>query len=92
METKVKLTDWRVEDYLKTAEAQTEFILAAIEEGDPVFIAQSLAEVARVKGNVKVGALMDGIAAALMASTSMAVKPAPRAARGKARKRTPARA
>ena len=84
---KVNLTDWNVEDYLKTDEERTEFILAAMEEGDPVFIAQSLAAVARVKGNVKAGALMDGIAAALTASASMVRRAAPRMTRRKTRKR-----
>ena len=86
---KVKLTDWNVEDYLKTDEERTEFILAAMEEGDPVFIAQSLALVARVKGNARAGALMDGIAAALTASASMTKRATPRMAQHKARKRGP---
>ena len=81
MET--KLYDWKPEDDLKTPEAQAEFIAAAFEENDPVFLAQSLAVVARAKGKPKIAAVMDGMAAVIAAAGA----PAPRMARRKTRKR-----
>ena len=80
MET--KLYDWHPEDDLKTPEAQAEFIVAALEENDPTFLAQSLAVVARAKGKAKIGAVMDGIASVLSATGT-----APRTARRRTKKR-----
>ena len=65
---KIKLYDWKPEDDLRTPEAQAEFIVAALEENDPAFLAQSLAVVARAKGKAKIGAVMDGIASVLSAT------------------------
>lgn len=44
---KLKLTDGRPEDALKTPEAQTSFLLAALEDGDPEFFAHCIGIVAR---------------------------------------------
>lgn len=65
---KTKLSVWRAEDDLKTHEAQTEFILAAVEENDPAFLAQSLAVVARAQGNSEQGEVWDCIALGLKAA------------------------
>ena len=47
----VKLAEWKPEESLTTPEAQEEFILAAVEDGNPAFVAQSLAVVARARGD-----------------------------------------
>ena len=83
----IKLYDWKPEDDLKTPEAQAEFIVAALEENDPAFLAQSLAVVARAKGKAKMGAVMDGIAAVLSATGT-----APSMTRRRTKKRTVAMA
>lgn len=44
---KLKLTDGRPEDALKTPEAQTSFLLAALEDGDPEFFAHCVGIVAK---------------------------------------------
>lgn len=54
-----KLTEWKPEDSLKTPEAQKEFLAAAVEDGNPAFIAQSLAVVMRARGLPNIGALLD---------------------------------
>lgn len=54
-----KLTKWKPEDSLKTPEAQKEFLAAAVEDGNPAFIAQSLAVVMRARGLPNIGALLD---------------------------------
>ena len=84
---KIKLYDWKPGDDLQTPEAQAEFIVAALEENDPAFLAQSLAVVARAKGKAKIGAVMDGIASVLSATGT-----APRTARRKTSKRAAAMA
>jgi len=81
---KVELTDWKPEDSLKTAEAQREFLIAAAEDGNPVFIARSLAVVMRARGLPNIGSLLDGVAEIVTATGRSA--PAG-AARGRARKR-----
>ena len=53
---KSELTSWKPEDYLKTDEAQREFILAALEDGDPETVTQSLAVVMRARGRIGEGA------------------------------------
>ena len=65
---KIKLYDWKPEEERQTPEAQAEFIVAALEENDPAFMAQSLAVVTRAKGKEKIGAVMDGIASVLSAT------------------------
>jgi len=59
---KVKFYEWKPEDSLKTPEAQKEFLAAAVEDGNPAFIAQSMAVVMRARGLPSVGALLDGVA------------------------------
>ena len=71
---KSELTPWRPEDYLKTDEAQREFILAALEDGDPVAVTQALAVVMRARGRVGEGAVLDSIAA-ILHTTARAAKP-----------------
>lgn len=56
---KVKFYEWKPEDSLKTPEAQKEFLAAAVEDGNPAFIAQSLAVVMRARGLPNIGALLD---------------------------------
>ena len=65
---KVKLTDWKVEDYLKTPEERAAYIEAAVEENDPAFLAQALADVARAAGKAKLEHLMNMIAACISAA------------------------
>ena len=64
---KAKLTPWKPEDNLKTRDAQAEFLLAALEENDPAFLADSLAVVARANGAETLAIIWDGFAAALKA-------------------------
>ena len=59
---KVKLYDWKPEESLKTPEAQREFLVAAAEDGNPVFMARSMAVVMRARGLPNVGAILDGVA------------------------------
>lgn len=73
----MKLSEWKPEESLATAEAQEEFILAAIEDGSPAFIAQSLAVVARARGNPIAGAVWDGIAVGLKSSGCIPAAAAP---------------
>ena len=85
---KSELTPWKPEDYLKTDEAQREFILAALEDGDPVAVTQSLAVVMRARGRVGEGAVLDSIAAILHATTGSAKQkavPKPRTSRASSR-------
>ena len=74
MSMKVKLTDWKVDDYLKTPEERAAYIEAAVEENDPAFLAQALADVARAAGKAKLEHLMNMIAACISAAAPMAVK------------------
>lgn len=78
---KSELTPWKPEDYLKTDEAQREFILAALEDGDPVAVTQSLAVVMRARGRVGEGAVLDSIAAILHTTAGAAKQKAPRRTR-----------
>jgi len=59
---KVKLYDWKPEETLKTPEAQREFLVDAAEDGNPVFMARSMAVVMRARGLPNVGAILDGVA------------------------------
>lgn len=45
-----KTTKWDVQDHLKTPEDRAAYIEAALEEGDPKFIAVALGDVARAVG------------------------------------------
>lgn len=73
----MKLSEWKPEESLTTVEAQKEFILAAVEDGSPAFMAQSLAVVARARGNQIAGAVWDGIALGLKASGCLPMAVAP---------------
>ncbi len=72
-----KLHDWKPEESLTTPKAQGEFILAAIEDGNPAFVAQSLAVVARARGDQIGSAIWDGIALGLKATASVPKAAAP---------------
>lgn len=73
----VKFAEWKPEESLTTPEAQEEFILAAVEDGNPAFVAQSLAVVARARGD-KIGSVIwDGIALGLKAAASVPKAAAP---------------
>ena len=78
---KVELTDWNVEDCLKTREDRVAYIEAAAEEGTPDAIPDAFADVFRAMGKPVEAAVCDGIATLLRAATS-----APRAARRKTAK------
>ena len=82
---KVKLTDWKIDDYLKTSEERAAYIEAAIEENDPAFLAQALADVARAAGKAKLEHVMNVIAACIDAAAPVAVK-----GRGRKRELAPA--
>lgn len=70
----VKLYDWKPEDSLKTPEAQREFLVAAAEDGNPVFMARSMAVVMRARGLPNVGAILDGVADICKATGAAAPK------------------
>ena len=59
------LTDWNIQDYLKTPEDRAFYIEAAIEEAvsdnDMRFLAEAFGDVARAVGNGKVAVFMSGI-------------------------------
>lgn len=78
-----KLTEWKPEDSLKTPTAQKEFLAAAVEDGNPAFIAQSLAVVMRARGLPNIGALLD-VAAKICKEE---VKSRPKAGRCRVRRR-----
>ena len=82
---KVKLTDWKIDDYLKTSEERAAYIEAAIEENDPAFLAQALADVARAAGKAKLEHVMNVIAACINAAAPVVVK-----GRGRKRELAPA--
>ena len=71
---KVKLTEWKIDDYLKTPEERAAYIEAAIEENDPVFLAQALADVARAAGKSKLVQVMNLIAVCINAAAPMTVQ------------------
>ena len=73
----VKFAEWKPEESLTTPEAQEEFILAAVEDGNPAFVAQSLAVVARARGDQIGSVIWDGIALGLKAAASVPKAAAP---------------
>lgn len=73
----VKFAEWKPEESLTTPEAQEEFILAAVEDGNPAFVAQSLAVVARARGDKIVGTIWDSIALGLKAAACVPKAAAP---------------
>lgn len=70
----VKLYDWKPEESLKTPKAQREFLVAAAEDGNPVFMARSMAVVMRARGLPNVGAILDGVADICQATGATAPK------------------
>lgn len=50
----LETTKFDVQDYLKTPEQQVAYIEAALEEGDPAFLAKALGDVARARGMAQV--------------------------------------
>ena len=46
----IETRDFDVQNYLKTPEDQAAYIEAALEEGDPSFIAAALGDIARARG------------------------------------------
>ena len=85
---KVKFYEWKPEDSLKTPAAQKEFLAAAVEDGNPAFIAQSLAVIMRARGLPNIGALLD-VAAKICEEES---KIGPKAKQCRVRRRELARA
>jgi len=79
----VKFYEWKPEDSLKTPAAQKEFLAAAVEDGNPAFIAQSLAVVMRARGLPNIGALLD-VAAKICKEEG---KRRPKASRSRIRRR-----
>jgi DNA-binding phage protein len=92
---KVKLYDWKIDDYLKTPEERAFFLEAALEEAikekDYAFFAKALGDVARVMGGNPIAAFMAGVATGI-GSLLPAGKTAPRTARRKTAKRAVATA
>ena len=58
---KVKLTEWKIDDYLKTPKQCANYLEAAVEEGDPLFFVQAVCDVARVMGKKEIAAMMSAI-------------------------------
>jgi hypothetical protein len=84
---KVELQDWKPEEGLETPTAQAEFLLAALEEKDPSFFAQSVAVVERARGCRKAGEIWDAIAIGLGAASKRSATRTARASHGTARRR-----
>lgn len=68
---KVKLTDWNIQDYLKTTEDRAFYLEAAIEEAaktsDMKFLAEAFRDVAQATGGEKVAMFFDGVATVIKA-------------------------
>ena len=84
---KVELQDWKPEEGLETPTAQAEFLLAALEEKDPCFFAQSVAVVERARGCRKAGEIWDAIAVGLGAASKRSATRTARAVHGTSRRR-----
>jgi len=50
----LETTKFDIQDHIKTAEEQAAYIQAALEEGDPAFLAKALGDVARARGMTQV--------------------------------------
>lgn len=50
----VKTTQWDAAEYLRSEKAIAEYLTAALEDGDPKFIAAVLGDIARARGMSKV--------------------------------------
>lgn len=75
---KVKLTDWNIQDYLKTPEERMAYIDAAAEEGTPDAIPDAFADVFRSLGMDSVAATCEGLANYIRAMPTLAPKTARR--------------
>ncbi len=68
---KVKLTDWNIQDYLKTPEDRAFYLEASIEEAvesnDMNFLAEAFGDVARAMGGGNVALFMAGISTGIKA-------------------------
>lgn len=68
---KVKLTDWNIQDYLKTTEDRAFYLEAAIEEAaktnDMKFLAEAFCDVAHAISGEKVAMFFDGVATVIKA-------------------------
>ena len=84
---KVTLTDWNIQDYLKTPEDRAFYLEAAIgeaiESNDMNFLAEALGDVAKAMGGESIATFMNGIAAVIKAIPM----PTPKTARRKTVKR-----
>lgn len=78
----VTISDWKVEDHLKTAAARTAYIRAAAEEGTPDALPDAFADVFRSMGRTAEAALCESLAAYLRGAAD-----ASRRTRGKTTKR-----
>lgn len=72
---KTKLHDWNIADYLKTPEERAAYIEAAMDENDPSFFAQALADVASATGKRNLALAMSGIAAYMSAVAPSSAHP-----------------
>ena len=90
---KVKFSEWKIDDYLKTPEQRAFYLEAAIEEAvkenDMDFLAEALGDVARAIGGGNVAAFMAGISTGIKAMPTTAT---PKTAQRRASKRELARA
>ncbi len=57
-----KLTEWKIEDYLKTAEDRAAYIFATVEEGTPDALPDAFADVFRSIGKTEEAAACEGLA------------------------------
>lgn len=80
---KVTISEWKVEDQLKTPEDRAAYIEAAAEEGTPDAIPDAFADVFLALGKTNEAAVCNGLAAFLRT----AGKPAARATRQRSRRR-----
>ena len=72
---KGKLTNWDIQDYLKTPEDRAYYLEAAMEEaqkdGDMHFLAVAMADVARAIGNGAVSVFLTGVSTGMDATSAM---------------------
>ena len=62
---KITLSEWKIEDYLKTPEERAAYIEAAAEEGTPDAIPDAFGDVFRAMGKPAEAAVCEGLAAYL---------------------------
>ena len=71
----VTITDWKVEDHLKTEAARAAYIRAAAEEGTPDALPDAFADVFRSMGRTAEAALCESLAAYLRGTAATARRP-----------------